>query len=161
MQLYREFFLLIEHLNKAGLPYAVIGGIAVALHHVPRFTEDIDILARPADLDDYERVLKEAGYLRSADPMTFANTNLTLHRFVKPSLDDDLIIVDLMLGHEKEHEHMIANAEAVNSYIGKVYLASRSDLITLKRKRNSPQDAADIAHLQTEDPDRKSGLESQ
>ena len=51
MELFREFFAVIEDLNDEGLAYSVVGGIALAFHSQPKFTRDIDILARPADLE--------------------------------------------------------------------------------------------------------------
>jgi hypothetical protein len=37
MELYDEFFQLIQALNDAGVTYAVVGGIAMAFHDEPRF----------------------------------------------------------------------------------------------------------------------------
>ena len=56
MELYREFFAVIEALNKKGLDYSIVGGIALAFHSQPRFTRDIDILAKPIDLPVYEEI---------------------------------------------------------------------------------------------------------
>ena len=44
MELYREFFAVIKALNKKGLDYSVVGGIALAFHSQPRFTRDIEKL---------------------------------------------------------------------------------------------------------------------
>src|SRR5437867_3114821 len=40
----------LETLEKNQLAYAVIGGLAVSHHAVPRFTHDVDILVRAEDL---------------------------------------------------------------------------------------------------------------
>ncbi|MFA0732191.1 MAG: hypothetical protein HZLCBSQH_000304 [Candidatus Fervidibacterota bacterium] len=42
----RWFF---ERLNESGLPYALIGGLAVAHYATPRLTQDVDILVRDED----------------------------------------------------------------------------------------------------------------
>jgi hypothetical protein len=45
--LYRELTALIAALERAHLPYAVCGALAVAIHGAPRATKDIDILVPP------------------------------------------------------------------------------------------------------------------
>ena len=111
MELYREFFAVIEALNKKGLDYTVVGGIALAFHSNPRFTRDIDILAKPMDLPAYEGVFKELGYQKLSRPWTFQNTNITLHRFCKKGIEDDqeIIAIDLLLGNEERHNEIIEN----------------------------------------------------
>ena len=102
MELYREFFAVIGALNKKGLDYSVVGGIALAFHAQPRFTRDIDILARPIDLPVYKEIFKGLGYQDLSKPLTFQNTNITLHRFCKQSLEDneEMLVIDLLLGYE-------------------------------------------------------------
>lgn len=150
MELYREFFSLVRKLNEAGIEYAVVGGIALAFHAQPRFTKDIDILAKPIDLEAYERILAELGYIKTAMPWTFSNTNITLHRFGKQSVDDpeELIIVNLLIGNEEIHSRIIERSQSDESAAGKVMLANRDDLIWMKRQRGSKQDEADIEKLE-------------
>ncbi len=49
MDLYQELFSLTAALNEVGIPYTICGGLAVALHGYPRFTQDIDLLILPED----------------------------------------------------------------------------------------------------------------
>jgi hypothetical protein len=51
MNLFDEFFKIVESFEKMDLKYAVIGGIAMGFHDQPRFTKDIDILVLPEDLE--------------------------------------------------------------------------------------------------------------
>ncbi|MBC8115139.1 MAG: nucleotidyltransferase family protein, partial [Candidatus Saccharimonas sp.] len=57
-------------LNTAGVPYAVIGGNAVAnwvgrvKPEAIRFTKDVDLLIRRADVDAAEEALKPIGFRR-------------------------------------------------------------------------------------------------
>ncbi len=150
MELFREFFKIIGELNKEHVPYAVVGGVALAFYDLPRFTKDIDILGTPAHIEKYENALNSLGYFRSADPWTFQNTNMTLHRFVKPGDDQELIVVDLLIGHETFHERIIQDAVSDDSYVGRVKIANREDLICLKKLRNSDQDKLDIKRLLNE-----------
>ena len=47
VDIYQEFVLIIDALNRQGIDYAVCGGISMAIHGLPRFTRDIDLLIRP------------------------------------------------------------------------------------------------------------------
>ena len=49
MDLFDEMFGLTSAFNAAQIPYAVAGGMAVAIHGYPRFTKDIDLLILPQD----------------------------------------------------------------------------------------------------------------
>lgn len=150
MELYREFFKIIEALNKADLSYAVVGGLAMAFHDVPRFTKDIDILGLPNDVEAYSEVFSQLGYSVGGNPWTFKDSQLTMHRFIKPSEDEEFVMVDLLIGNLPEHQEMLGRVVLDDSYIGKVRLASREDLIVLKKLRNSDQDQVDIKNLNDE-----------
>jgi hypothetical protein len=58
VDLHDELVSLVGALDAAGVDYALIGGLAVAVWGVPRFTQDIDLLVRREDLLDVEK-LKE------------------------------------------------------------------------------------------------------
>lgn len=153
MELYREFFSVIESLNREGLAYSVVGGIALAFHSQPRFTRDIDILANPADLERYRQILSQLSYRELTAPFDFQKTKITLHRFGKPSMErhEDLIVIDLLLGHEDRHAQIIEQSTLDASPAGQVRLATREDLIWMKRIRGSKQDEADIEKLEAEE----------
>jgi hypothetical protein len=149
MELYREFFNLIDALNQEGLEYSVVGGIALAFHSQPRFTRDIDILARPGNLASYEKILQCLGYARFSEPWTLPKTNIELHRFAKRSQEDaeEMIFIDLLLGHANRHHQIIDRSLVDESRAGRVRIATKEDLIWLKKLRNSKQDQADIEKL--------------
>jgi hypothetical protein len=42
MNLFDEFFKIVEHFVKSDLQYALVGGIAMAFHDQPRFTKKND-----------------------------------------------------------------------------------------------------------------------
>ncbi|MBD5780950.1 nucleotidyltransferase [Pelagicoccus sp. NFK12] len=151
MELYREFFSIIEKLNEHGLDYSVVGGIALAFHDTPRFTRDIDILAKPADLEKYEGIFQKLGYHKTSEPWSFGSTQLTMHRFGKKSEEDEeeLVVIDLLIGHESRHHEIIDASIIDDSPAGKVRLAQREDLIWMKKLRGSKQDEADIENLES------------
>lgn len=141
---------MIDHLNREGLAYSVVGGIALAFYAQPRLTRDIDILAKPADLERYRELFAKIGFTEIAKPQTFNNTQMTMHRFGKPSLvyDDELIVIALLLGHEDRHAEIIEQSIVDQSPAGTVRLASREDLVWMKQIRGSKMDEADIEKLE-------------
>ena len=56
---------LTQRLNVEGIPYTLLGGLALAEHGYPRLTEDIDLLLTPSGLERFRQQLVGRGY-RSA-----------------------------------------------------------------------------------------------
>src|SRR5208282_6521979 len=52
-----------NRLNELGIPYAVVGGLALFQHGLRRFTEDVDILVTRDDLKIIHERLEGLGYL--------------------------------------------------------------------------------------------------
>jgi hypothetical protein len=44
MSLYSEFQQIIDAMDSNGIPYALCGGLAMAVYNLPRATMDIDLL---------------------------------------------------------------------------------------------------------------------
>jgi hypothetical protein len=53
---------LTQRLNEEGIPYALLGGLALAEHGYPRLTEDIDLLLSPSGLERFRQRLVGRGY---------------------------------------------------------------------------------------------------
>jgi hypothetical protein len=52
-----------QRLGSLGIPYAVVGGMALFRHGLRRFTEDVDILVTKGDLKKIHEELEGLGYL--------------------------------------------------------------------------------------------------
>jgi hypothetical protein len=63
-RLRRTYDRITERLDELGISYALIGGYALILYNVRRFTEDIDLLVSKNDLDRLLQALVSRGYLR-------------------------------------------------------------------------------------------------
>src|SRR5229473_3144949 len=50
-------------LTQLGIPYALVGGMAMFFHGYRRFTDDVDILVTPEGLREIHRKLEGLGYL--------------------------------------------------------------------------------------------------
>ena len=53
---------LTQRLDAEGIPYALLGGLALAEHGYPRLTEDIDLLLTPSGLECFRQRLVGRGY---------------------------------------------------------------------------------------------------
>jgi len=53
---------LTQRLDEEGVPYALLGGLALAEHGYPRLTEDIDLLLTPSGLERLHQQLVGRGY---------------------------------------------------------------------------------------------------
>ena len=140
--------------EEAKIPYAVVGGYAVALHGAPRGTFDVDFAIRWSlgNLEKVEDVLKKLGFASRipVDAKTiFAfrdeyvkNRNLTAWNFynpVKPIEQVDIIINYDLAG---------ATTKTIKTHSGKIKILSKSDLIVMKRASGRPQDLEDIKSLE-------------
>ncbi len=73
-----------------------------------------------------------------------------LHRFLKVVNEEDEMLIDLLLPKSDEIRKIISNALEAESEEGRVIVASKKDLIFLKKGRGSKQDQADIERLEDE-----------
>ncbi len=150
MNVFYEFHKLAGQLEKAGIPYALIGGVAMAFHTRPRFTRDIDILVKKSGLAQISRILKQAGYRPSAPAWQFKRAKLTLLRFLKVEQEDEMVM-DVLVAGSPKYEAIIDHADIAESdALGQVRVVNRKDLIWLKKTRGSKLDQADIESLEHE-----------
>ena len=149
MNVFDEFTEIIKHIEQEKIRYAIVGGVAMAFYAEPRFTQDIDMLLEPNDFEKVRRILKQNGYIESAEPWTFKSTPLTLRRFLK-AVGSDHMIIDILVAGNKKHLEIIKNALIAQGEHGITHVAEKSDIIWLKRQRNSLQDQADIERLEDE-----------
>jgi hypothetical protein len=101
-------------LNKSGLPYAVIGGNAVASWvgsvdpGAVRLTKDVDILLRREDLEAVKGVLTEAGFIY--------NETLDVHMFLDGPNARPSQAVHLLFAGEKVKPDDLAPAPPITDY---------------------------------------------
>lgn len=150
MDVFAEFEQIANALAERKIPYALIGGVAMAFHAQPRFTKDIDLLVKASHFPAMADALKSSCYVASAGPGTFPKASLTLRRFLKP-VENDEFLVDVLVAESPAMEAIVDRALPMTSpNHPTVPVAKREDVILLKKLRASPQDQADIALLQDE-----------
>ncbi len=146
MNIYDEFFSIVKQLNDASIQYAVIGGIALSFYTEPRFTKDIDFLLLANDIKSFKSILNNLGYKLEAETWVLKEADITLHRLTKIS-GEDFLSIDLLVGNNEKYYKIINNAITEKTEYGIVSIATKADLILLKKLRNSKQDIADIEAL--------------
>ena len=143
----------VEAFDRARVPYAIVGGYAVALHGAVRGTVDLDLVLRRrvADFRKAEALLLGLG-LRPRLPVTASevfqfreeyirNRNMRAWTFVHPSQPSE--IVDVILT-----EDLARMKTAQVEVEGRVLrIASIADLIRMKQGTGRPQDEEDVRAL--------------
>ncbi len=149
MNVFEEFNRLVKELETRKVRYALVGGVAMAFYTEPRFTRDIDLLIDSEDYEKAKGILEKEGYFESASPWTFKRVPIELHRFLKV-IDEDEMNIDILIAEIEEVRRIIRDSVEAESEEGRIKIASRKDLIWLKRMRDSKQDQADIEKLEDE-----------
>ena len=149
-QLLREADAVIAAFEREGLRYALTGGFAVALYGHVRATRDIDYLCHPDDIHQASTILVQLGYKPHAQPWTFRQSGITLHRHMKSIDQTELFhVVDLLVPPE-DRVYWITQAERVKwGHEGMVSVVTSHHLIEMKKLRGSVTDQNDIAHLES------------
>lgn len=150
MNIFEEFNHIVKELETHNVRYALVGGVAMAFYTEPRFTRGIDLLIDSEDYGKIKGILEKEGYFESASPRTFRSVPIELHRFLKVAEEDEMII-DVLVAQAEEVRRIIRDAVDAESDEGRAKIASRKDLIWLKRMRDSKQDQADIGKLEDEE----------
>ena len=149
LDLPQELDFIRAELARAGIEYAVCGGIAMAVHGFTRATEDIDLFIRPQDFPLVKNAVARLGFTIEARPMMFSNGAMEIRRLSKiDSNDGDVLTLDLLLVTRASEN--VWQTRQVIEWRGKpVSVVSREGLITLKLFRSSDQDLVDIRHLES------------
>ena len=152
LDLYEEFAVLVDALEKARAEYAVCGGLAMAIHGLPRATVDVDLIAPARASEQVLDVARGLGYTIAAEPMTFAAGAVPIRRVTKiDAAVHDLLSLDLLMVTPAT-ESVWQTRMRVRWERGEVWVVSKQGLVSLKRLRGSGQDQDDIRRLEEEEP---------
>jgi predicted nucleotidyltransferase len=133
-----------DALNRSGVKYLVIGGIACALHGYIRATSDVDVLIERT-LPNAERVLEALaslgwGFAREWSPQEILARPITV-------IGDDPAVDIFTVAWNVKYEGALARSSVVAVQGVSIPLISIDDLIETKRTGRL-QDAADIEALE-------------
>jgi predicted nucleotidyltransferase len=129
----------------------IIGGVAVSLLGIPRYTVDLDAVFL-VSLDDVPRLLAEAAKQgiepRIADPIGFARKNRVL--LLQHSVSG--MDIDLSLGILPFEFEMVERSRVVEIGSLKMRLPTPEDLIIMKSVAHRQKDLADIQGIAASHP---------
>lgn len=143
-----------DALNAAEIPYAIVGGYAVALHGVVRGTVDVDIVIAwdLQNLEKIEKVLNKLGLVSrlpvdSKSVFFFRNEYIEKRNMIAWNFYDPkkpINQVDIIVNYDLKHAH----AKTILTSHGKIKVLSKKDLIAMKKHSGRPQDLEDIKALE-------------
>ena len=98
MKLYDELSAIVDALHAAEVPFALCGGLAVAVHGYVRATKDIDLLVPADSVDRAKAAVKPLGFSLPSLPMTFSAGTPRARRVhrVNKIVGEDHLILDLL-----------------------------------------------------------------
>ncbi len=144
MDLASELRSVVSALAMAEVPYALAGGLAVAVWGAPRATKDIDLLVLPQDLGAAMAALRPLGYTLEAGPMEFSD-GMSVQRVNKVA-DGDLMTVDFLLVNASLQQVFASRTSRMLGNVG-LQVVSREGLIQMKLVAGRPQDQVDVIKL--------------
>jgi hypothetical protein len=129
-----------RRLEKAGIPYAVVGGMAVFFHKHRRATNDVDILLTPEGFAEFRRRFVRKNY---------DTVPGRARRFVDRANDKtlDVLVTGHYPGSGKPGPITYPDPAAVGETIEKVQFVGLNTLVELKLAARRHQDFADVVSL--------------
>ena len=131
---------LVRRLDRASIPYAIMGGIAVYAHRYRRTTDDLDVLLRPEGLVEFRRLFV---------PKHYATTPNRSRRFVdkQNQITLDVLVAGYYPGSGVAGPITFPDPTKVAEPRGKVQVIDLPTLIQLKLAARRYQDFADVVNL--------------
>jgi hypothetical protein len=124
-------------LDRLGIPFALIGGLALASHKVVRATQDVDLLTDANRADDIERALVKLGYHclhRSGEAGNYLRGDERL---------------DFLYAHRATARRLLADAPTFETAFGALRVLSAEGLIAFKLQGfvNNPRRTQDLEDI--------------
>jgi hypothetical protein len=149
----------IDALNRSGIRYVVVGGVAANMHGVQRFTHDLDVIIdfgeRSAQIG-IQSLLDAGFYPRiPVNPLDFANPTIrqswidekNMKVFSLYDKQDLFFVVDVFVYHPINFEGLHDRSKFIPLKNISVRICSIEDLIELKTIASRPKDMADLHEL--------------
>jgi hypothetical protein len=129
-----------QRLKRTGIPYAIMGAMAVNLHGARRTTDDVDVLLTPEGLEKFRRELVTKFY-RPVEGWS--------RRFVerKSGVQVDVLVTGGYPGRGKRGPFAFPNPEEASQEIDKYRVVNLPQLIQLKLAAGRYYDFGDVEFL--------------
>lgn len=148
IDIYDEFRNLVEAFDRERIPYALCGGLAMAVYGLPRATVDIDMMVHADLIQEAVHLAVRLGFDIEAERMSFVEGTVIIHRHSKTdSESEDLLSLDL-IEVTPPLEDTWNRRQKVAWEGGDICVLDRAGLIRMKSLRMSGQDRDDIAFIE-------------
>jgi hypothetical protein len=143
---------ILEHLNKHGVEYIVVGGVAAVIQGAPVTTFDIDALVKISAensnrlmqaLEDLDACFREReSALRPTQADILAGGHLLLLTRAGP--------LDILgfIGDNRRYEDLLRHSMEIEMSIGRFRVLDLAELVRQKKLTNRPKDRAVLALLE-------------
>jgi hypothetical protein len=146
MDIYEELRSLVAKLREEQVPYALCGGLALAVYGITRATEDIDLLIEERSLSKVRAVAELQQQGTWIETKAKVQGAVIIHRLFK-TVGEDSLVLDLLLVTPLTQPDWATRRQAETDF-GLVQVVSPAGLIHLKKLRKSGQDQDDIRRLE-------------
>lgn len=154
---------LFRSLQERKVDYLVVGGVAVVLHGAVRMTADLDLMValNEKNVHDFIAVMKDAGFRPRVpvQPEAFASAEnrqtwldekgMQVFSFYHP--EEMISLVDVFVYEPLPYNDLREAADIKQVDDLSIPIASKADLIRLKKLAGRPQDIEDIKALEALD----------
>lgn len=145
---------LVGALVEGGVDFVVVGGVAVILQAMPRYTKDLDICYSTVqdNLDALGRVLvaQEARLRGVPETVPFVPDGRTLRQTQIMCLTTPRGDIDLLVAPDgaPSYKTLRRRADIMELSGHRVRIASIEDMLEMKRAAGRPQDVVDVESLE-------------
>jgi hypothetical protein len=137
---HRTMRTLARALEKAQIPYAVVGGMAVFAQGYHRTTQDVDVLLTAEGFAAFRRLFVPKNFRRvPTRPRKFVDAKTGIHV--------DILVSGLFPGSGEPGPISYPDPEAVTQIIEDIRVVNLANLIQLKLAAQRHQDFADVVNL--------------
>jgi predicted nucleotidyltransferase len=153
---YREYLVeplrdLIRLFRESKIPYALMGGMAVSVHGIPRPTHDLDftIAIERERLPEFYAAVEELGYsVPDVHQSGWVDlvAGMPLVR-VRQWVDDKVIDIDLFLAESSFQESLLSRRVELVVEGNLAWVVTPEDLMLLKLIAGRPRDLGDIQDI--------------
>jgi len=149
MRIIDELAAVTAKLDEEEIPYALCGGLAMAVYAMPRATLDIDLMIEMGSLFRVGRAVQGLGFAPTAAPMEFQGGKVRIVRFCKIDRESgEELVLDLLVV-TPETQGAWEGRRKVQWAGGELSVVSPEGLVVLKSLRGSGQDKDDIDYLRS------------
>jgi hypothetical protein len=139
-QVHKSLRRIVKRLDKAGIAYAIVGGMAVNAHRYRRTTADVDVLLTPEGFAAFRRLFVEANY----EPIPERK-----RRFVDRAnrVNIDVLVTGLFPGSGKPGPISFPDPANVSDTIDDIRFVNLVTLVQLKLAARRYRDFGDVVGL--------------